>query len=212
MVVPRHRRSSAAFRGTHPDRRSGAAQPAVGGSGTAGAIFIISRGSNGFGMRYSGPKPVLALMGGGDHFICSAWPARQSRYCGDFHFVGDGGGAAVQRTRKMYGNTALFTWFRIVRAAVAMMASSRTAFTSSGRISGMGWPAPGSAGAAISAPSRLGTPPAESPRNVGTSTTSASVRASVACANCALSVHQFSCGLRRPRRPDRTQMFFAAPA
>ena len=27
---------------------------------TAGAIFIISRGSNGFGIRYSGPKLSVA--------------------------------------------------------------------------------------------------------------------------------------------------------
>jgi hypothetical protein len=35
---------------------------------TAGAIFIISRGSNGLGIRYSGQTPVLAGVGRRHHF------------------------------------------------------------------------------------------------------------------------------------------------
>ena len=61
--------ASAACRGRRPSRRSAASprRESTAALATAGAIFIIRRGSNGFGIRYSGPKrSVCAAVGRGD--------------------------------------------------------------------------------------------------------------------------------------------------
>ena len=71
-----------------------------------------------------------------------------------------------------------------------MRASSRTARTCSGRISGVGLASAKitGRGAIVATISGLSTPPADRPRNTSApGITSASVRSLVACANCALS-------------------------
>ena len=82
---------------------------------TAGAIFIIRRGSNGLGIRYSGPNAqVGARVGGGHHLALLGLGQVGDRvHGGDFHLASLMVVAPQSSApRKMYGkHRTLLTWF-----------------------------------------------------------------------------------------------------